>query len=74
MVNPIKQANEYAKMDKQFAQQSAMQARQFQQEKEMEGIRNQHAKENMYLSWKYSNSTPDSKGRPVMNGTQDTSK
>lgn len=74
MVNPIKQANEYAKMDKQFAQQSAMQARQFQQEKEMEGIRNQHAKENMYLSWKYSNSTPDSKGRPVLNGTQDTSK
>lgn len=74
MVNPIKQANEYAKMDKQFAQQSAMQARQFQQEKEMEGIRNQHAKENMYLSWKYSNSTPDSKGRPVMNGSQDTAK
>lgn len=74
MVNPIKQANEYAKMDKQFAQQSAMQTRQFQQEKEMEGIRNQHAKENMYLSWKYSNSTPDSKGRPVMNGSQDTTK
>lgn len=74
MVSPIKQANEYAKMDKQFAQQSAMQARQFQQEKEMEGIRNQHAKENMYFSWKYSNSTPDSKGRPVMNGSQDTTK
>lgn len=74
MVNPIKQANEYAKMDKQFAQQSAMQARGFQQEKEMEALRNKHAKENMYLSWRYSNSTPDSKGRPVMNGSQDATK
>ena len=74
MVNPIKQANEYAKMDKQFAQQSAMQARGFQHDKEMEAIRNKNARDNMYLSWRYSNSTPDSKGRPVMNGSQDTTK
>ena len=74
IVNPIKQVNEYAKMDKQFAQQSAMQARGFQHDKEMEAIRNRNAKENMYLSWRYSNSTPDSKGRPVINGGQDTTK
>ena len=74
MVNPIKQANEYAKMDKQFAQQATMQARGFQHDKEMEAIRNKNTRDNMYLSWRYSNSTPDSKGRPVMNGTQDTSK
>ena len=72
MVNPIKQVNEYAKMDKQFAQQSAMQARGFQHDKEMEAIRNRNQKENMYLSWRYSNSTPDSKGRPVIKGDQDT--
>nr|DAE75532.1 MAG TPA: putative RNA polymerase/capsid protein [Caudoviricetes sp.]DAV73892.1 MAG TPA: putative RNA polymerase/capsid protein [Bacteriophage sp.] len=42
IVNPIKQANEYAKMDKQFAQQAAMQARGFQHDKEMEGIRNRN--------------------------------
>ena len=74
MVNPIKQANEYAKMDKQFAQQATMQARGFQHDKEMEAIRNKNARDNMYLSWRYSNSTPDSKGRPVMNGSQDTTK
>lgn len=74
IVNPIKQANEYAKMDKQFAQQASMQARGFQHDKEMEAIRNRNAKENMYLSWRYSNSTPDSKGRPVINGGQDTTK
>lgn len=74
IVNPIKQVNEYAKMDKQFAQQSAMQARGFQHDKEMEAIRNKNQKENMYLSWRYSNSTPDSKGRPVINGGQDTTK
>lgn len=74
MVNPIKQANEYAKMDRQFAQQSAMQARGFQHDKEMEVIRNNNARENMYLSWKYSNSTPDSKGRPVVNNGQDAAK
>lgn len=74
IVNPIKQANEYAKMDKQFAQQATMQARGFQQDKEMEAIRNKNARDNMYLSWRYSNSTPDSKGRPVMNGSQDTAK
>lgn len=74
IVNPIKQVNEYAKMDKQFAQQSAMQARGFQHDKEMEAIRNKNQKENMYLSWRYSNSTPDSKGRPVINGGQDTAK
>lgn len=74
IVNPIKQVNEYAKMDKQFAQQASMQARGFQHDKEMEAIRNRNAKENMYLSWKYSNSTPDSKGRPVINGGQDTTK
>ena len=61
-------------MDKQFAQQSAMQARGFQHDKEMEAIRNKNQKENMYLSWRYSNSTPDSKGRPVINGGQDTTK
>lgn len=72
MVNPIKQVNEYAKMDKQFAQQSSMQARGFQHDKEMEAIRNRNQKENMYLSWRYSNSTPDSKGRPVIKGDQDT--
>lgn len=72
IVNPIKQVNEYAKMDKQFAQQSAMQARGFQHDKEMEAIRNRNQKENMYLSWRYSNSTPDSKGRPVIKGDQDT--
>lgn len=74
MVNPIKQANEYVKMDKQFAQQATMQARGFQHDKEMEAIRNKNARDNMYLSWRYSNSTPDSKGRPVMNGSQDTTK
>lgn len=74
IVNPIKQVNEYAKMDRQFAQQSAMQARGFQHDKEMEAIRNNNARENMYLSWKYSNSTPDSKGRPVVNNGQDTTK
>lgn len=74
IVNPIKQVNEYAKMDKQFAQQASMQARGFQHDKEMEAIRNRNAKENMYLSWRYSNSTPDSKGRPVINGGQDTTK
>ena len=74
IVNPIKQVNEYAKMDKQFAQQASMQARGFQHDKEMEAIRNRNAKENMYLSWRYSNSTPDSKGRPVINGSQDTTK
>lgn len=74
IVNPIKQVNEYAKMDKQFAQQSAMQARGFQHDKEMEAIKNNNARENMYLSWRYSNSTPDSKGRPVVNGGQDTTK
>ena len=74
IVNPIKQVNEYAKMDKQFAQQTSMQARGFQHDKEMEAIRNRNAKENMYLSWRYSNSTPDSKGRPVINGGQDTTK
>lgn len=74
IVNPIKQVNEYAKMDKQFAQQASMQARGFQHDKEMEAIRNRNAKENMYLSWRYSNSTPDSKGRPVINGGQDTIK
>ena len=74
IVNPIKQVNEYAKMDKQFAQQASMQARGFQHDKEMEAIRNRNAKENMYLSWRYSNSTPDSKGRPVINGSQDTAK
>ena len=74
IVNPIKSVNEYAKMDKQFAQQSAMQARGFQHDKEMEAIRNRNQKENMYLSWRYSNSTPDSKGRPVINGGQDTTK
>lgn len=74
IVNPIKQVNEYAKMDKQFAQQVSMQARGFQHDKEMEAIRNRNAKENMYLSWRYSNSTPDSKGRPVINGGQDTTK
>ena len=74
IVNPIKQVNEYAKMDKQFAQQASMQARGFQHDKEMEAIRNRNAKENMYLSWRYSNSTPDSKGRPVVNGGQDTTK
>ena len=74
IVNPIKQVNEYAKMDKQFAQQSAMQSRGFQHDKEMEAIRNRNQKENMYLSWRYSNSTPDSKGRPVINGGQDTTK
>lgn len=74
IVNPIKQVNEYAKMDKQFAQQASMQARGFQHDKEMEAIRNNNARENMYLSWKYSNSTPDSKGRPVINGGQDTTK
>ncbi len=74
IVNPIKQVNEYAKMDKQFAQQASMQARGFQHDKEMEAIRNKNAKENMYLSWRYSNSTPDSKGRPVINGGQDTTK
>lgn len=74
MVNPIKQANEYAKMDKQFAQQATMQARGFQHDKEMEAIRNKNTRDNMYLSWRYSNSTPDSKGRPVMNGSQDTAK
>jgi len=61
-------------MDKQFAQQAAMQAKGFQHDKEMEAIRNRNAKENMYLSWRYSNSTPDSKGRPVINGGQDTTK
>ena len=40
----------------------------------MEAIRNKNARDNMYLSWRYSNSTPDSKGRPVMNGSQDTTK
>ena len=74
IVSPIKQVNEYAKMDKQFAQQASMQARGFQHDKEMEAIRNRNAKENMYLSWRYSNSTPDSKGRPVINGGQDTTK
>lgn len=74
IVNPIKQVNEYAKMDKQFAQQASIQARGFQHDKEMEAIRNRNAKENMYLSWRYSNSTPDSKGRPVINGGQDTTK
>lgn len=74
MVNPIKQTNEYVKMDKQFAQQATMQARGFQHDKEMEAIRNKNARDNMYLSWRYSNSTPDSKGRPVMNGSQDTTK
>lgn len=74
IVNPIKQVNEYAKMDKQFAQQASMQARGFQHDKEMEAIRNRNAKENMYLSWRYSNSIPDSKGRPVINGGQDTTK
>lgn len=74
IVNPIKQVNEYAKMDKQFAQQASMQARGFQHDKEMEAIRNRNAKENMYLSWRYSNSTPDFKGRPVINGGQDTTK
>lgn len=74
IVNPIKQVNEYAKMDKQFAQQASMQARGFQHDKEMEAIRNRNAKENMYLSWRYSNSTPDSKGRLVINGGQDTTK
>lgn len=74
IVNPIKQVNEYAKMDKQFAQQASMQSRGFQHDKEMEAIRNRNAKENMYLSWRYSNSTPDSKGRPVINGGQDTTK
>lgn len=74
IVNPIKSINEYAKMDKQFAQQAAMQAKGFQHDKEMEAIRNRNAKENMYLSWRYSNSTPDSKGRPVINGGQDTTK
>ena len=74
IVNPIKQVNEYAKMDKQFAQQASMQARGFQHDKEMEAIRNNNARENMYLSWKYSNSTPDSKGRPVVNNGQDTTK
>ena len=74
IVNPIKQVNEYAKMDKQFAQQASMQARGFQHDKEMEAIRNRNAKENMYLSWRYSNSTPDSKGRPVINSGQDTTK
>lgn len=74
IVNPIKQVNEYAKMDRQFAQQSAMQARGFQHDKEMEAIRNNNARENMYLSWKYSNSTPDSKGRPVVNNGQDAAK
>lgn len=74
IVNPIKQVNEYAKMDKQFAQQSAMQARGFQHDKEMEAIKNNNARENMYLSWRYSNSTPDSKGRPVVNGGQDITK
>lgn len=74
IVNPIKQVNEYAKMDKQFAQQASMQARGFQHDKEMEAIRNRNSKENMYLSWRYSNSTPDSKGRPVINGGQDTTK
>lgn len=74
IVNPIKQVNEYAKMDKQFAQQASMQARGFQHDKEMEAIRNRNAKENMYLSWRYSNSTPDSKGRPVINGDQDATK
>lgn len=74
IVNPIKQVNEYAKMDKQFAQQASMQARGFQHDKEMEAIRNRNAKENMYLSWRYSNSTPDSKGRPVINGGQDTTR
>lgn len=74
IVNPIKQVNEYAKMDKQFAQQSAMQTRGFQHDKEMEAIKNNNARENMYLSWRYSNSTPDSKGRPVVNGGQDTTK
>lgn len=72
IVNPIKQVNQYAKMDKQFAQQSAMQARGFQHDKEMEAIRNRNQKENMYLSWRYSNSTPDSKGRPVIKSDQDT--
>lgn len=74
MVNPIKQANEYAKMDKQFAQQATMQAREFQYNKEIQAIRNKNTRDNMYLSWMYSNSTPDSKGRPVMNGTQGTYK
>ena len=74
IVNPIKQVNEYAKMDKQFAQQSAMQARGFQHDKEMDAIKNNNARENMYLSWRYSNSTPDSKGRPVVNGGQDITK
>lgn len=74
IVNPIKSINEYAKMDKQFAQQAAMQAKGFQHDKEIEAIRNRNAKENMYLSWRYSNSTPDSKGRPVINGGQDTTK
>ena len=74
IVNPIKQVNEYAKMDKQFAQQASMQARGFQHDKEMEAIRNRNAKENMYLSWRYSNSTPDSKGRPVVNNGQDAAK
>ena len=74
IVNPIKSINEYAKMDKQFAQQAAMQAKGFQHDKEMEAIRNRNAKENMYFSWRYSNSTPDSKGRPVINGGQDTTK
>lgn len=74
IVNPIKSINEYAKMDKQFAQQAAMQAKGFQHDKEMEAIRNRNAKENMYLSWRYRNSTPDSKGRPVINGGKDTIK
>lgn len=66
IVSPIKQANEYAKMDKQFGQQAAMQARGFAHDKEMFALKNAADRENMYLSWKYSHSTPDGKGNPTL--------
>jgi hypothetical protein len=65
MVNPVKTVNEYAKMDKQFAQQAAMQARGFGHDKEMAAINAKNQKDNIYLQWKLSNMTVDKNGNAV---------
>lgn len=65
MVSPVKTVNEYAKMDKQFAQQAAMQARGFGHDKEMAAINAKNQKDNIYLQWKLSNMTVDKNGNAV---------
>ncbi len=65
MVSPVKTANEYAKMDKQFAQQSAMQARGFSHEERMAAINAKNQRDNIYLQWKLSNMTVDKDGKPT---------